>query len=91
MDMFEGIQRNPQSLHKYTYASCNPISRTDPSGKIDASELAEVIAEGGEKALHGVAEALKAIGNGAEGAEALSGGIMNAGAGLFTSILEEKF
>lgn len=32
MDTYEGDQEEPLSLHKYLYASCNPINRIDPSG-----------------------------------------------------------
>jgi|GEM_PF-5219385 len=32
MDTFEGDQRNPQSLHKYTYAHANPVDLKDPTG-----------------------------------------------------------
>lgn len=34
MDTFEGDQRNPQSLHKYTYAHNDPVNRKDPSGNM---------------------------------------------------------
>ena len=34
MDTFEGDQRNPQSLHKYTYAHNDPANRKDPSGNM---------------------------------------------------------
>jgi len=32
MDTDEGDNEDPLSLHKYIYASCNPVNRTDPSG-----------------------------------------------------------
>lgn len=32
MDTFEGLQREPASLHKYTYTYSEPINRIDPSG-----------------------------------------------------------
>jgi len=32
MDPFSGNNRDPQSLHKYLYAHCNPIMNVDPSG-----------------------------------------------------------
>ena len=32
MDTFEGNQSDPLSLHKYLYASANPINMVDPSG-----------------------------------------------------------
>ena len=33
MDTFQGIQSNPQSLHKYLYAHADPVNNADPSGK----------------------------------------------------------
>jgi RHS repeat-associated protein len=33
MDEFGGSNRDPQSLHKYLYAHCNPVTNTDPGGK----------------------------------------------------------
>jgi len=32
MDPFAGNNQDPQSLHKYLYAHCDPINGTDPSG-----------------------------------------------------------
>ena len=32
-DPFEGVQRDPRSLNRYAYASSDPITRVDPSGK----------------------------------------------------------
>jgi len=32
LDPFAGSNRDPQSLHKYLYAHCNPINGMDPSG-----------------------------------------------------------
>jgi RHS repeat-associated protein len=32
MDTYEGILREPLTLHKYTYAHNNPVAGTDPSG-----------------------------------------------------------
>lgn len=34
MDPFSGNNRDPQSLHKYLYAHCNPINSIDPSGNM---------------------------------------------------------
>jgi RHS repeat-associated protein len=39
MDLFEGKRENPFSLHKYLYASCDPVNRIDPSGNDDLVEL----------------------------------------------------
>ena len=33
VDPFGGIQNDPVSLHKYLYASCNPVMYVDPSGE----------------------------------------------------------
>ncbi len=33
MDPFAGNNQDPQSLHKYLYAHCNPINGMDPSGQ----------------------------------------------------------
>jgi len=32
MDPFGGNNQDPQSLHKYLYAHCNPTNNIDPSG-----------------------------------------------------------
>ena len=32
LDPFAGANRDPQSLHKYLYAHCNPVNGLDPSG-----------------------------------------------------------
>jgi RHS repeat-associated protein len=32
IDMYEGLRREPLTLHKYMYAQLNPINLTDPSG-----------------------------------------------------------
>jgi RHS repeat-associated protein len=87
MDSFEGIGQDPLSLHKYLYAHDDPINNVDPSGMYSLEDLKHDIAEGGEKAAHGVAAALKAIAEGAESAEALGKGLMNGGAGITTSIM----
>jgi RHS repeat-associated protein len=34
-DTFQGNGYDPQSLHKYAYASCDPVNRIDPSGNWD--------------------------------------------------------
>lgn len=39
MDTFEGDQRNPQSLHKYTYAHADPVNNTDPNGQFVVETL----------------------------------------------------
>jgi hypothetical protein len=39
MDTFEGITNDPASLHKYLYASADPVDRIDPSGNEDLASL----------------------------------------------------
>ena len=39
MDPFAGSPQDPQSLHKYLYAHCNPINGIDPSGKFTVTEM----------------------------------------------------
>jgi len=34
MDPFAGNNRDPQSLHKYLYANCNPVNGVDPTGEM---------------------------------------------------------
>jgi RHS repeat-associated protein len=34
IDPFAGNNKDPQSLHKYLYAHCNPINRIDPAGEM---------------------------------------------------------
>jgi RHS repeat-associated protein len=38
-DAFQGENEDPQSLHKYLYAECDPLNNTDPSGNSTLSEL----------------------------------------------------
>ncbi len=40
MDSFEGIGQDPFSLHKYLYASADPINRVDQSGHDELGEFA---------------------------------------------------
>lgn len=39
LDPFAGRPLDPQSLHKYVYGHANPITFTDPSGKVSYAEL----------------------------------------------------
>jgi hypothetical protein len=39
MDSFEGDKESPLSLHKYLYASADPVDRIDPSGNEDLASL----------------------------------------------------
>jgi RHS repeat-associated protein len=38
-DSFEGSNDDPQSLHKYAYAQCDPVNSQDPSGNFTLTEL----------------------------------------------------
>jgi RHS repeat-associated protein len=38
-DTFMGNNEDPQSLHKYAYASCDPCNRLDPSGLMSMGEI----------------------------------------------------
>lgn len=43
MDSFQGNNFDPQSLHKYGYAQCDPANTTDPSGLMSTGELMVVV------------------------------------------------
>jgi len=45
-DAFAGNHDDPQSLHKYAYANCEPIERSDPSGNLSVIELIITVAIG---------------------------------------------
>jgi len=62
LDPFAGSNRDPQSLHKYLYAHCDPINGMDPSGQFTLVEALKVslitssimaIAAGAETAIRG--------------------------------------
>ncbi len=38
-DTFEASNFDPQSLHKYTYANCDPVNGLDPSGEFTLTEI----------------------------------------------------
>ena len=38
-DPFAGINHDPQSLHKYAYAHCDPVNNVDPSGEMTLLQL----------------------------------------------------
>jgi RHS repeat-associated protein len=38
-DPFSGSSQDPQSLHKYLYAHCNPVNNTDPMGTCSLGEI----------------------------------------------------
>jgi hypothetical protein len=44
MDTWEGSFVDPFTLHKYLYASANPVNRIDPSGNDSLAELTEAAA-----------------------------------------------
>jgi RHS repeat-associated protein len=64
-DPFEGYNSDPVSLHRYLYASVDPVDRVDPGGKEDVEEEAEVLGDGavletlgiGAAGLGGIVEA----------------------------------
>ena len=39
LDPFEGNNEDPQSLHKYAYAHCDPVNGIDPSGEMSLGEF----------------------------------------------------
>jgi RHS repeat-associated protein len=43
-DPFGGYIRDPISLHRYLYASADPIDRTDPSGRFTLTEVSATLA-----------------------------------------------
>src|ERR1700682_641930 len=45
MDTGEGDEQAPLSLHKYLYASSDPLDRIDPSGNESLAELTEAIGD----------------------------------------------
>ena len=51
MDTVEGDSLSPLSLHKYLYASSNPVNRVDPNGTQDF--VSEVAAEADDEILEG--------------------------------------
>jgi RHS repeat-associated protein len=57
MDTFEGDSASPRSLHKYLYASADPVNRTDPGGYQDLAE--EVTAEADDEVLEGAETSVK--------------------------------
>jgi len=54
MDMYEGSDQDPLSLHKYLYVGANPVAGTDPSGNQDL--VTEVGAEAVDGTLEGQSE-----------------------------------
>lgn len=43
-DAFDGINSDPQTLHKYLYANCDPVNGMDPSGNLTMTEILVVTA-----------------------------------------------
>jgi RHS repeat-associated protein len=54
MDTWDGNLENPFSLHRYLYASVNPVSRVDRSGKEDFSIASNLSALGGAATIAAV-------------------------------------
>jgi len=48
LDSDPGNLRDPQSLHKYLYAYCDPINLIDPSGEFSLSDVTSAISIGGK-------------------------------------------
>jgi RHS repeat-associated protein len=46
MDSFEGDLGSPRSLHKYSYVGADPVDRTDPSGKEEATLAGQAVGVG---------------------------------------------
>jgi RHS repeat-associated protein len=44
MDVWEGVIRDPASLHKYLYCEANPVNWIDPSGHLTLKEILGVAA-----------------------------------------------
>jgi RHS repeat-associated protein len=42
LDDFAGSRSDPQSLHKYAYGHCNPVTYSDPSGEFSLTEFVSV-------------------------------------------------
>ncbi|MBL3616339.1 MAG: putative Ig domain-containing protein [gamma proteobacterium endosymbiont of Lamellibrachia anaximandri] len=45
-DPFEGVLRDPVSLHRYLYANANPVFFSDPTGRFSAVELSVSVSIG---------------------------------------------
>ena len=37
-DLWEGVQNDPVTMHKYLYANANPVKYVDPSGRFSFME-----------------------------------------------------
>jgi RHS repeat-associated protein len=55
MDTFEGDASVPISLHKYLYASTDPVNRVDPEGQEDADVSSNLISASGQTILATIA------------------------------------
>ena len=62
LDPFEGYSADPQSLHKYAYAHCDPVNGIDPSGEFVLGDMLFSIAFSVHINLTRAAPALMAIG-----------------------------
>jgi RHS repeat-associated protein len=55
MDSFEGDENDPLSLHKYLYASSDPVNRIDPLGHEDADVSSNLVSAAGQAILATIA------------------------------------
>jgi len=54
MDKYEGDRQSPSSLHKYLYASANPVNRSDRSGHEDADIGSFSVANAVNQTIQGI-------------------------------------
>jgi len=87
MDTDQGSIQDPGSLHKYLYASGNPVNRIDPSGHDDMAELS--VSEGiGEELDANIGQQVTTVGNRAKDVARAMEEISNAGREAEESVSE---
>jgi len=62
-DVFEGTATDPLTLHKYLYASDDPIGHIDPAGLMTLAELSQVSGEIGNRSKQDAAKARTGVKN----------------------------